>query len=74
MTKLCCLETEITLIHFHLGSHWWHLFASLPSPHRLKFSFPKPTKSGEENPNQGPSHCLLISWWSALSLKDVCDI
>lgn len=28
MTKHCCLQAEITLMHFHLGSHWWHLLAS----------------------------------------------
>lgn len=36
--------------------------------------FSQTNKEQRENLNQGLSHCLLISCWAALPLKDVCDI
>lgn len=66
MTKHCCLQAEITLMHFHLGSHWWHLLASLLLP-LTGFFFSCPTsKEQREDLKQSPSCCFLISQWSTL--------
>ena len=50
MTKHCCLQAEITLMRFHLGSHWWHLLACLllPLTGFLFFFLPQPAKNREK--------------------------
>lgn len=55
-------------MHLHLGSHWWHLFASLSLPLTGIFFFSRTNKELREDLNQGLSHCFLISRWSALPL------
>lgn len=57
MTKLCCLEAKITLIPFHLGSHWWHLFASLHLHADWNFLFPNQPRA-ERKPKSGPESLL----------------
>ena len=67
MTKHCCLQAEITLMRFHLGSHWWHLLASPLLPLTGFFFFSSPTsKEQREDLKQGSSCCFLISQWSTL--------
>lgn len=75
MTEHCCLQAEITLMRFHLGSRWWHLLASLLLPLTGIFFFSSPTsKEQREDLKQGPSCCFLISQWSTVVHSPLCDL
>lgn len=74
MTKHCCLQAEITLMRFHLGSHWWHLLASPLLP-LTGFFFFFPNQQRTERRSEAEFQLLLPDFTVVHSaICDLCDI